>query len=276
MSSLLLDLETSTLTCIAWQTNGGEYANLSAGLMNHYAIADRLDLYRKFIAYLAPKGIPFILDEVGNSLNPEHTYEYQAVLGSAFWAIDFQLYAMTIGVARVNWQQIMHSGFDLWLPVDSSNGTESVSRQVFSSFYAMPFVADFIGDTGGATRAVEVQTGQNDTVAYAAFVNGSLARIAIVNLNIWDANGTAAQRPATTFAISLPSGYEQVEVDILSSPEGAHASADTITYGGSQWTSASNGLEVRNVANDTKVLNVRNGEVQVTVYSSQAVLLHLL
>lgn len=91
-----------------YQTNGGEYEDLGPGLMNHTAITDRLDLFRKFIVYLQDNhpDIPFIISEIGNSLNPTHTYDYQATLGSALWQVDLQLYAMSIGVAKINWQQV--------------------------------------------------------------------------------------------------------------------------------------------------------------------------
>lgn len=48
-----------------------------------------------------------VLSEVGNSLQPTNTYEYQARLGSALWQVDFYLYCMAIGVERINYQQIM-------------------------------------------------------------------------------------------------------------------------------------------------------------------------
>ena len=255
-----------------YQTNGGEYADLGTGLMQHSAIASRLDLLRKFITYLRDNHptIPYVISEIGNSLNPTHTYDYQAVLGSALWQVDLQLYAMTIGIARLNWQQIMHAGYDMWLPIDSGNA----SRQTFAPFYAMPFVGDFIGNTGGSTRAVQLDTGRENIPAYAAFVDEKPKRVAIVNLDIWDrGNGT---RPSTTFALNVPGDCNEVRVDVLSSPLGAHASANTITYAGSQWTAASDGTEVKGVRNDTRVLSARHGKVEVRVYSSQAVLVHLL
>ncbi|KAK5164063.1 uncharacterized protein LTR77_010154 [Saxophila tyrrhenica] len=254
-----------------YQTDGGQYADLETGLMQHSAIANRLDLYRKFIVYLRdnhPK-IPYIISEIGNSLNPTHAYDYQATLGSALWQVDLQLYAMTIGIARINWQQIMHSGYDMWLPVDSGNYT----RTVYSNFYAMPFVADFIGKSGGATRAAQLETEQENIVAYAAFVRDKPKRVAIVNFDFWDQGDGA--RPSTTFTLEVPSGVKKVKVEVLSSPEGAHASGDSMTYAGSQWTSESEGKEVEGVRDDSQTLKVKKGKVDVEVFNSQAVLVHL-
>lgn len=135
--------------------------------MNHAAIAARLDAYRPYVDFLNSNGgtpIPFILSEVGNSLYTGHDYSFQGVFGSALWAVDFQLYSMAIGISRVNMQQILHSGYDLWLPVDSSG----ISAQVFPPFYAQPMVADFIGSKGVA-RVSQLETNTPNVVAYAAF-----------------------------------------------------------------------------------------------------------
>ncbi|RMY54046.1 hypothetical protein D0863_13748 [Hortaea werneckii] len=255
-----------------YQTNGGEYEDLGPGLMNHTAIAFRLDLLRKFIDYLRENhpSIPYIISEVGNSLNPTHTYDYQATLGSALWQVDFQLYAMSIGIARINWQQIMHSGYDMWLPVDSGD----FSRRVYSNFYAMPFVADFIGNNGGQTQAAQLNTGVDNVIAYVAFVDNMPVRLAVVNLDIWD-KGDSYRRPATKLTIRLPEWVTKVDVDVLTSPDGAHASGDSMSYAGSQWTSESEGTEVKGVRDDSYALKPRHGKVTLNVEKSSAVLLHL-
>ena len=265
------DNDIKTVASHCYQTDGGEYEDLGPGLMNHTAIAMRLDLFQKFVDYLATNhpSIPFIISEVGNSLNPTHTYEYQATLGSALWQVDFQLYAMNMGIARINWQQIMHSGYDMWLPIDSAG----VSRRVFSNFYAMPFVGDFMG-VGGGSQAVELQTGVDNVVAYASYEGTRPRRLAIINLNIWD-QGDTAERPSVTLPLDLPEDCVEVRVDVLSSPEGAHASGDSITYAGSQWTSASNGQEVKGVRDDSYSLKVHGGKAEIDIFKSQAVLVHL-
>lgn len=254
-----------------YQTDGGDYEDLGPGLMNHTAIALRLDLLRKFTAYLADNHpeIPYVISEVGNSLNPTHTYEYQATLGSALWSVDFQLYAMSIAIARINWQQIMHAGYDMWLPLDSAG----ISRRVFSNFYAMPFVGDFIG-VGGGTRAAQLPTGVENVIAYVAYADGKPVRIAIVNLDIWDEED-GVERGSRRLTLAVPKGCEKVRVEVLNSPEGAHASADSMSYAGSQWTSASNGVEVTGVRKDSRSLKAKDGKVTVEVEESSAVLVYL-
>lgn len=253
-------------------------ADLATGLMSHAAVAARLDQLRPAIAWLAAHkpGVPYVLSEVGNSLNPTHDYAYQAVLGSALWQVDLQLYGLSVGVARFHFQQIMHSGFDLWLP-QASGATEA---QVFASFYAQPFVADFVG-RGGTTQVATVPVVGGDAdedsniAGYVAFEDGGAPqRLAIVNLDYWNSSSSPAPRAAATVALrGLPVGVTSVTVDRLSSPLGAGAGADTITYAGSQWTYASNGVEVPGVRDDSETLAVgADGRVDLSVDQSSAVL----
>lgn len=257
-----------------YQTNGGHAGDLAAGLMNHSAISRSLDMYRPAIEYLADKypDIPYVMSEVGNSLNPKHDYAYQATLGSALWQVGFQLYGLSIGIARFNFQQIMHAGFNLWLPVDSAG----IPAQVFSNFYAQPFVADLVGSSGNTQIAqLSVSDSGGNVVAYGSYINGRVERMAIVNLNHWSSTTSASPRRNITIHMKVPGSVRHVVVERLTSPEGASARADSMTYAGSQWTYESLGHEVKHVVNDTQNLPVDNEIVVFEVLESEAVMLHL-
>ncbi|KAI1475035.1 glycoside hydrolase family 79 protein [Daldinia sp. EC12] len=259
-----------------YQRNAGAAKDLEAGLMNTTVTHNHLDQFKRRIAWLKKNRpeIPFIFNEVGNSLFRTNSYEFQARLGSALWQVDFYLYSMAIGVARINYQQIMHAGYDLWLPVASA-GHEA---QVFSNFYSQPFVADFIGSSG-KTRVAKLEvSGDNapeDLAVYTAFEDSKAKRIAITNLDYWNKTSSGFERPSVTLNLKLPEDVKSVKVYHLNSPLGAGAAADTITYGGSQWTYRSLGEEVKDVRKDTEQITVKNGVARVTVQSSEAVLLWL-
>lgn len=87
-----------------YQNNAGTAATLATGLMNMATTHTHLDQFKRRINWLSANRpeIPFILSEVGNSLDATNSYQYQARLGSALWQTDFYLYAMAIGVARIN------------------------------------------------------------------------------------------------------------------------------------------------------------------------------
>lgn len=259
-----------------YQNHAGTAEDLETGLMTMSLTHTNLDYLKRRINWLKRNrpSVPFIINEVGNSLNPTNTYDYQARLGSALWALDFYLYALSIGVARFNYQQIMHSGFDLWLPVSSAG----FPAQVFANFYAQPFVADFVGSSG-KTRISKAAVTNADSApnlaAYVAFENGVARRVAVANLAYWNRTSSAVERPSASIDIKLASNATSVRVTRLSSPDGAGAGADTITYAGSQWTYESLGKEVTGVRNDTFDVIVQDGIASVDVSDSEAVIVYI-
>lgn len=257
-----------------YQNNAGDAEALEQGLMNMSITHRNLDYLLPRINWLKNNrpDVPFIINEIGNSLEPTNSYEYQARLGSALWAIDFYLYNLANGVKRFNYQQIMHSGFDLWLPVASAGW----DAQVFANYYSHPFLADFVGDSGN-TRVSKISINGGDKypnlAAYAAYEGNEAKRIAIANLDYWNRTSSDFERPSARLAIGTEA--TSVEVTRVSSPDGAGAGADTVTYGGSQWTFESLGKEVKGVRDDTDVIDVKDGFAYVDVPSSEAVMVHL-
>ncbi|KAI0182472.1 beta-glucuronidase [Xylaria flabelliformis] len=255
-----------------YQGPAGMAATLGSELMNLSITHTHLDQFKGRISWLRANkpDVPFVLSEVGNSLQPQNTYTYQARLGSALWQVDFYLYSIAIGVARINYQQIMHAGYDMWLPVASAG----MPAQVFSNYYSQPFLADFIGNSG-KTRVSQLEVDAENVAAYAAYEDGTPKRIAVVNMNYWNQTSSAEPRGSVTLNFEVPDDVAQVTVYHLNSPLGAGAAGDTITYGGSQWTYESLGKEVKDVRQDTETVAIVDGAAGVTVASSEAVLIWL-
>jgi hypothetical protein len=178
----------------------------------------------------------------------------------------------------------MHAGYDLWLPVASAG----YQPHVFANYYSQPFVADFIGSSGKTTvQQLDVTVFSSDAAAdsryahlaaYGAFEDATLQRVALTNLQYWNASGSGSGTARTLTAVDLhvPSGVASVHVDRLGSPRGAGADADSITYAGSQWTYASGGAEVAGVRNDSTTVDVVDGVATVHVWDSEAILVRML
>lgn len=259
-----------------YQNQAGNASDLETGLMTMSLTHTNLDYLRSRIDWLKDNrpDVPFIINEIGNSLQPTNSYAYQARLGSALWAVDFYLYSLSIGVSRFNYQQIMHSGFDMWLPVASAG----LSPQVFANFYSQPFLADFVG-ASGRTRVSKVAIANANSApnlaAYIAFEDGVAKRIAAANLAYWNRTSSELERPVASIDIKLVSGGASVRVTHLSSPDGAGAGAETMSYAGSQWTYESLGEEVIGVRDDTEEISVEGGVFTLEVPSSEAVIVYL-
>ena len=263
--------------------------------MNHSAITSKLDTYLSDLDYLTSINLPFIFSEVGNSLNGTHNYQYQAVLGSALWQIDWELAAAVRGVFRVHYQQIMHAGYDLWLPL-TSGGRDA---QTYANFYGRMTIGDFLGNTGGCTQVAALDLSAGDATAdelsqvsaYGAWVDGKLVRMVVVNFNFWDspdslfnpANAesictTCPQSPTDRPVINielddLPDCLGSLTIKYMNADSGAHADGAEVTYGGQQWTAESKGNAVQ-VKEDTQTVWVSGGKAQVGVCSSSAVVVH--
>ncbi|KAI2638525.1 hypothetical protein GGS21DRAFT_508671 [Xylaria nigripes] len=96
-------------------------------------------------------------------------------------------------------------------------------------------------------------------------------------MNYWNQTSSSAEaRGSVKLGLQvLKDVGASVTVHHMNSPMGAGATADTITYGGSQWTYESLGKEVKNVRKDTEKVAVVKGVASVTVASSEAVLVWL-
>lgn len=235
--------------------------------MNHQAIIDRFENYTRSINYTRQQNLSYVLSEVGNSLEGKANLTFQAVLGSALWSVDFQMYAMTLGVERVNMAMKPIGGFSLWLPHE----TDGYLPAVRAPYYAQPYIADFMGKTGAQVLNQDLKSKRLS--AYAAYDQGRLARIALVNLNLW--NGTdQSERPVQTFNVQANVDQNCVQVRRLTAPTGAYAN-DTITWAGQQWTYESNGMSVTTNQTLSEPVPVQNGVAQVDVAASEAVMVML-
>ena len=82
------------------------------------------------------------------------------------------------GIKRVHMQQIIAAAYQHWLPVE----IDGEQPQVRPNFYSQVFTADFIGNSSKAVRVANLPIGgaNSSTIsAYAAYENGTLARVAI-------------------------------------------------------------------------------------------------
>ncbi|CAK7219692.1 hypothetical protein SBRCBS47491_003933 [Sporothrix bragantina] len=214
--------------------------------------------------------VPYYLDEIniqtGGTSNQTTSFSF----ATALYGTDFMMYLMTLGVEAVNWEQVYSSVQNVWQPSDSA----TMPAQTKNIYYSLITAAEFIG-TSGNTKVVEVTPGNNNGntfSSYVAYDNNKAARVSLVNLNYWDTSlGTS--RPDPVVAVQgIPSGVSTITVKYLTNPGGAAQDANATTFGGSQWTYASRGAEVKDVQSTTLVLPVSGGVAQVPIpYSAVAI-----
>ena len=269
-SAIKAGLNTTDIKQVAFHYYQGSDAEdglsgLQSRIANHTAIVEGMAGFVPNIQYLQKNypNVPFILSEVGNTLGSMDTHQRNN-LATALWNVDFQMHAMAINVARVNMQQIVYPGYQMWEPVPN----EYTHPLVRPNYYSQPLVASFIGSSG--TTTVSEITSQEMLAAYAAFESSSLARVAIVNLDLWN---NAGSRPVVRYTIDdVPSGASSAHVQFLTAPEGAYATR-TVTFDGLRYTYANQGLPVR-VLSDAMTIPVVKGSVTIPVNATSAALVH--
>ncbi|RDW58666.1 hypothetical protein BP6252_13142 [Coleophoma cylindrospora] len=254
-----------------YQTKANEGSDLQYDLMNHTAVTRGSDFIYQAVKTLNNTGIPLILGEVGNTLgNRSSGISLEAVLGSALWQVDFSLWSMFIGVSGLDIQSGSKFPFSLWLPTtNETNGT------VLPAFYGHMFSAEFIGSNRNV-QVANIDLNSPHLSAYAAYEDGALSRVGIVNLHLWDreTGSEPLERPSENIILEIGENVKTVTIKKLTSVNGGSARAENITWGGQQWKYKNGGVAER-VLNDTVVQDVQGGNVEVEVKSSEAVMIFL-
>ena len=166
-------------------------------------------------------------------------------------------------------QQVTGAAFSAWQPV-RLNRTEIDAPHTRGPYYGMVLAADFIG-TAPDFRVKNIQLKAENLSAYAGYTSGFLAKIAIINLDVWNPKA-GAKRPVQEVILDLPQHVTNIEVQKLTGP--GVDSFQNMTYAGIEWTYENRGAGVM-VVNSTEILKVNKGTVNVNIQASEAIVVTL-
>jgi hypothetical protein len=258
--------------------------------MNHTAnTRSGLPARVKSIDYLRQNfpNVPYIISEWGNTLNGP--INITTCFGAALWVIDFDLAAMSRGVARVAHTQGPYTSHSLWIPAQQDKGVNKGPAQVRPVFAATAFVADFIGSAKTPGQVVELSMGGNasDFASGYAIYDGKPSydpsRVALLNMKMWSrSEADEAARGNAIYVLPVAkSGTKTVEVRRFVAEAGAEAMgfdvggpAQNVTWAGEQWTKTVDNGKGHSVEAAVETLNVVNGHVQVEVRDTEAVIVY--
>lgn len=245
--------------------------------MNHTRVVQNVNALANLSQVLAEDGltedIPFILGE-HNSLYNEGAPGLSNAFGAALWGVDFNLYAASQGIRR----QHMHQGTDYryasWQPIQ----TEKTAVGTKPPYYGNIFVAEMVrGGSNVQITNLPLSSSSSTEGAYAAYVNGKLARIAVVNLveyNYTSTDHLATKRPSALYTFQVPSGTPSISVRRLIA-NGSDAITG-ITWDGYSYNYELDGgrpVRLANVTINEKERVDRDGLVSIDIpYSSAAIL----
>ncbi|KAK3677681.1 hypothetical protein LTR78_002531 [Recurvomyces mirabilis] len=185
---------------------------LQGTLMNHSSniasIAKQLNESRLLAAlpYDLEPDLPFIMGET-NSLYNQGRPGLSNTFGAALWGVDFNLWCATNNISRVHMHQGTNYRYQSWQPID----TNITSKGTKAPYYGNIAVAAFLGDIVTSTPSVvNLPLSNEEESAYAAYVNGKLTRLIVINMmeyNNTDYNSNYTDdypRPVEQYTFQLP------------------------------------------------------------------------
>lgn len=169
--------------------------------MNHSSTVASISHQLNESQLLSQYGLPFILGET-NSLYNEGAPGLSNAFGAALWGVDFNLWCAANNIQRVH----MHQGTDYryasWQPIDTNKTTKGTK----APYYGNIGVSAMLGDlTQAEVSIANLPLPSIFESAYATYVNGTLARIAVINLVEYNST-ESMPRPAANYSFSVPSG----------------------------------------------------------------------
>lgn len=251
--------------------------------MNHSSnvasVALQLNESRRLAAlpYDLNPNLPFILGE-GNSLYNEGRPGLSNTFGAALWGVDFNLLCAATGIGRFHMHQGTDYRYQSWQPIDTANTTIGTK----APYYGNIAVATFLGDlTTTRPSIVNLPLPREEESAYAAYVDGKLDRVIVINM--MEYNATAGNpyidhypRPVEKYEFQLPKGYQgTAEVQWLMA-NGSDAITGVTFDGYSYNWDLDNGLPVLlNNVTRGQTVDVMGGKVSIDVPKSSAAIITL-
>lgn len=229
-------------------------------------------------------GVPYILGET-NSLYNQGRPGLSNSFGAALWGIDFAVYAASVGIGRVHFHMGTDYRYASWQPI----ATNKTSLGTKPPYYGNVAAAAFLGSDAPSIAALSMSSGGGTVdvetdVAYAAYVDGALSRVLVLNLRSYNytLNGTGGEelnpetRPTRTYnftGLGAATAAEEVAVYRLYA-NGSDAVTGITWDGWSYNYELDEGRPVR-LANVTtgETAAIVDGGVTVEVPDSQAVVL---
>jgi hypothetical protein len=246
--------------------------------MNHSSTVNSISSHLTEIAALANYSIPYILGET-NSLYNEGAPGLSNSFGAALWGVDFNLWCASQGIRRVHMHQGTNYRYQSWQPISTSLTTLGTK----APYYGNIAVAAILGNLVKSAVTIANLPLQNTyEAAYAAYVNSTLARVAVINMRQYNytVNGTSSllnpvPRSSLSYDFAVPDGCgDRVRVQRLWA-NGSDAISGITWDGHSYNYELDQGKPVR-LTNVTtgEILSVQGGSVSVTVPDSSVAVLN--
>lgn len=246
--------------------------------MNHSSTVHSISSQVALAANLSHYNIPFILGET-NSLYNEGAPGLSNSFGAALWGVDFNLWCASVGIRRVH----MHQGTDYryasWQPVQTNKTTIGTKPPYYGNIAVAAMLGNLVMNE---VRIVNLPLPSVAESAYAAYVDGKLKRIAVVNMREYNytVNGTSSvlnpvPRPSRNYTFAVPEDCKMGWVGVKRLHANGSDAISGITWDGLSYNwELDHGRPVRlhNVTVGEK-LHTQDGLLSVGIQDSSAAIL---
>jgi hypothetical protein len=251
---------------IASSTAAG--VTLQTTLMNHTVIASSIDAQAKVAESLAAYSKNYILGE-HNSLSGGGATGLSNVFGAALWNLDIIAYTASTGaIKRLHFHQSDGAPYSSWVPATNSAGEIGTRPPYYGELAA----ATFLGDSSKVVvQELAVPSTEGVESAYAAYVQGHLARLAVVNMREY--NSTSADtHPSQIYHFKVDKGSWWT-IKVLTAP-GSDVTTN-VTFNGYayEYETLGKGARVHDRTSDQQVRADSQGSLGIRVYDSEAVVI---
>lgn len=260
---------------------------LQKTLMNHTAVVNIVSQHANLSRTLNEAGltkdIPYILGEM-NSLYHQGKPGLSNSFGAALWGVDFNLYCASQSIRRTHMHQGTNYRYASWQPIQTTKTTIGTKAPYYGNVMVAAMLRGSSSNSNGgsdtsAVQIVNLPMNNETESAYAAYVDGHLARIAVINMQEWNYTGadSASARPAAKYTFQLP----ETSAEKLSLQRLMANGSDAIT--GISWDGWSYNYELKggapvrlgNVTTGETVPVDSRGQVELEVPFSSAAILNL-
>lgn len=197
----------------------------------------------------------------------------------ALWGVDFNLYCASVGIRRVHMHQGTNYPYAAWQPISTPNVTLGTKPPYYGSIA----VASMLGDLTKANVSItNIPLSSELESAYAAYINGQVVRVAIINLSEYNytdssgAPGKTGPRPTVTYNISVPRMYGGQRVGVRRLMANGSDAISGVTWDGYSYNWELNKGQpvlLRNVTRGETVKIGSGGALQVVLpFSSVAII----
>ncbi|OJJ33989.1 hypothetical protein ASPWEDRAFT_114341 [Aspergillus wentii DTO 134E9] len=251
---------------------------LQRTLMNHtmtmQSVAQHVNVSRMLSSENLTSGIPYILGET-NSLYNQGAPGLSNSFGAALWGVDFNLYCASQNIRRTHMHQGTNFRYISWQPIH----TENTSIGTKAPYYGNAMAAAMLHG-GVDVRVANLPLTEDTEAAYAAYVNGTLTRIAVLNMKEFNYTESepAQTRPLAKYSFRLPSEMSARPLSVQRLMANGSNAISGITWDGWSYNYELKGGEpvrLQNVTIGETISVSDNGTVEIELPYSSAVILNV-